>query len=173
MSLSELQPNEYNSYYQQYLDKIESREEDIIEGLRQGKSRTLQFFKSLTSEQWVHTYAPDKWTPKEVLQHLIDTERIFGYRAFRIGRRDTTALAGFDQDLFVPPSDANNKSVDQLLEEYTITRDYTLSLVGSLSSEDLASMGNASNSPVSARAALWIVVAHDIWHIDIIKERYL
>lgn len=173
MSRSELQPNEYNPYYQQYLDKIDSSVGGLTEGLRNGKAHTLQFFQSLTAEQWMHAYAPDKWTPKEVLQHLIDTERIFGYRSFRIARRDTTALAGFDQNIYVPTSGANDKSADQLLGEYTMTRDYTLSLVGSFSPDDLATIGNANNSPVSARAALWILVGHDIWHIDIIKERYL
>ncbi|MEL7145588.1 MAG: DinB family protein [Bacteroidota bacterium] len=172
MPLIELQPTEYNAYYQQYLDKITGKEE-LHPSLRKGKSRTLKFFQTLTAAQWMRAYAPGKWTPKEVLQHLIDTERIFGYRAFRIARRDTTSLAGFDQDIYIQPSGANDKTAEQLLEEYTATRDYTLSLVKSLSADDLAAMGTANGTPLSARAALWILIAHDIWHIDIIKERYL
>ena len=172
MPLSELQPTEYDAYYQPFLDRIKDTA-NLKKGMQNGKSSTLEFFKSLSSDQWLHRYAPDKWTPKEVLQHLIDTERIFGYRAFRIARRDTTNLAGFDQNVYVQPSGANNKSVDQLLAEYIATRDYTISLTESLTAEDLAAMGNANNGPVSARAVLWILLGHDLWHIDIIKERYL
>ena len=172
MPLTDLKPNEYNPYYQQFLDKIKD-EGSLIECLQNGAKATVSFFNSLTDEQWMLRYAPEKWTPKEVLQHLIDTERIFSYRGLRIGRRDTTALAGFDQDIYVEPSGANAKSAEQLLEEYRITRDHTLSLAGSLSDEDLAALGHASDSPVSARAVFWITIAHEIWHIDIIKERYL
>ena len=86
---------------------------------------------------------------------------------------DKTALPGYEQDDYVTPSEANNKSIEKLLEEFSITRMYSLNLIESISDENLKNLGTASDSPVSARACGFILLGHSVWHIDIIKERYL
>ena len=133
----------------------------------------IDYFSSIPKDKLEFRYQPKKWTIKEVLQHIIDTERIFTYRLLRIARKDTTPLAGFDQDIYVDPSEANNKSINDLIEEFSTTRLYTINLINSISNENLKNLGTASNSPVSARACAFILLGHSIWHINIIKERYL
>ncbi|MEM1327162.1 MAG: DinB family protein [Bacteroidota bacterium] len=172
MTVNNLLFNEYNAYYQRYLDQIDETT-GLVSGLKKGKKRTTQFFDSIPEDKLLYRYAEEKWTPKEVLQHLIDTERVFAYRAFRIGRGDVTALANFDQDIYIEPSGANEKSRIELLEEYDLVRRHTISLVKSLSDKNLMNIGVASNHPISARAAAFINIGHEMWHIKIIKERYL
>lgn len=172
MKLSELSTNEYDPYYQRYLDKL-TADSELVTGFEQGLKDMLHFFNNLPEDKLVHRYALDKWSVKEVWQHLIDTERVFIYRCFRIARRDVTALSGFDQTIYVPPSNAHQKSRQQLVEEYQSGRDQSVSILKSLSSEDLAFVGNANESAMSARAAAFTIIGHDRWHRDIIKERYL
>ena len=95
------------------------------------------------------------------------------YRLLRIARKDKTALAGYEQDDYVLPSEANNKSIEELIHEFTITRLYSINLISSISDENLNNLGTASNSHVSARACAFILLGHTVWHINIIKERYL
>ncbi|CAM1347963.1 DinB family protein [Tenacibaculum crassostreae] len=172
MIKKDLQPAEYNEYYGRYIDMI-SDETELIKGLENDKKFVIDFFSSIPKEKLEYRYQPEKWTIKEVLQHIIDTERIFMYRFLRIARADKTALKGFDQDDFILPSEANKKSIDELIHEFTVTRLYTLNLVNSIPEKYLNAMGTASSSPISARACAFILLGHSIWHINIIKERYL
>lgn len=172
MKISDLKPNEYNVYYERYISQV-SNETTLINGLVKDKKMVIDFFSSIPEDKLEYRYQPEKWTVKDLLQHIIDTERIFMYRLLRIARKDETALAGFDQDIYVAPSNANNKSLKNLLEEFSITRLYSLNLINSLSEENLKNLGTASDSTVSARACGFILLGHSIWHIDIIKERYL
>lgn len=172
MKISDLKPNEYNVYYERYISQV-SNETTLINGLVKDKKMVIDFFSSIPEDKLEYRYQPEKWTVKDLLQHIIDTERIFMYRLLRIARKDETALAGFDQDIYVAPSNANNKSLKNLLEEFSITRMYSLNLINSLSEENLKNLGTASDSTVSARACGFILLGHSIWHIDIIKERYL
>mgnify|MGYP000126732437 CR=1 FL=1 len=172
MIKAELKSNEYNAYYERYISLV-SNETTLINGLVKDKEMVINFFSSIPKDKLEYRYQPEKWTVKELLQHIIDTERIFMYRLLRIARRDETALAGFDQDIYVAPSNANNKSLKNLLEEFSITRMYSLNLINSISDENLKNSGTASDSPVTARACAFILLGHSVWHIDIIKERYL
>lgn len=172
MLKKELQSNEYNEFYKGYIDGI-SPETSLLEGLEEDEKMILDFFSSIPKEKWTYRYQPEKWSIKEVLQHIIDTERIFMYRFLRIARQDKTPLAGFEQDNYISPSGADSKLIESLLHEFTITRAYTLNLVTSVSNENLVNMGTASNAPVSARACAFILLGHSKWHIKIIKERYL
>ncbi|WP_425658589.1 DinB family protein [Tenacibaculum ascidiaceicola] len=108
-----------------------------------------------------------------MLQHIIDTERIFMYRVLRIARKDITPIEGFDQDIYIKPSSANDKTIEALLEEFKTTRLYSINLLNNISNENLCSIGVANNSPASARACAFILLGHSVWHMDIIKERYL
>lgn len=172
MTKQNIQSNEHDEYYKRYLDKV-ADSVDLKKGFEEDKKMIVDFFSSVPKDKLQYRYEPKKWTIKEVLQHIIDTERIFMYRFLRIARKDTTAMTGFDQDIYIVPSGANDKSIEELLEEFTISRSYSMNLINSISDENLINLGTASNSPVSARACAFILLGHSVWHIDIIKERYL
>ena len=172
MTRQELNPKEYNEYYARYIDNVSSTT-DLKTGFEEDKKMVIDFFSSVPEEKLTYKYQSKKWSIKEILQHIIDTERIFIYRLLRIARKDTTALAGFDQDIFIEPSEANSKSIEELLHEFTTTRLYSINLINSISDVNLQNMGTASDSSISARACAFILLGHSIWHINIIKERYL
>lgn len=172
MKKSDLNPIEFNEYYGRYINKLNDNAE-LIESFEFGKRSVLDFFGSLPQEKLDYCYEPEKWSIKEVLQHLIDTERVFMYRCLRIARNDRTPLAGFDQNTYIEPSNAKNKSVNDLLNEFRINRENSIVLLKSLSNDNLKHIGNASNHNLSARAAAFIIPGHDIWHMEIVKERYL
>lgn len=172
MIKTDVASNEYNSYYQIYLNKL-SDNVNLLDGFINGRKDVLDFFSSLPNEKHDFAYDKGKWTVKEVFQHLIDTERVFMYRCFRIARRDATPLAGFDQDDFIMTCNANSKSIEVLLKEFASVRDSSIALLKSLGKEDLEFIGKASNHKISARAVAFINLGHYLWHIDIIKERYL
>ena len=172
MKKLELKSSEYNEYYGRYVDLV-TNETELISGLEADKKMVLDFFSSVPKDKLEYRYQPEKWTIKEMLLHIIDTERIFMYRLLRIARKDTTPLAGYDQDIYVAPSEANSKSLEELIKEFSVTRDYTLNLVKSISAKNLKNMGTASNSTISARACAFILLGHSLWHINIINERYL
>lgn len=169
---TDLNETEFNSYYARYIDKL-SETVTLRKGFEVGKTSVLRFFTSIAKDKLEYRYAPEKWSIKEVLQHLIDTERIFMYRCFRIARNDKTDLAGFDQEIYIDPSAANSKSLVELLNEFEAVRNSSISLLNSLSDTNLKYVGNASDDAMSARAAAFTVIGHEIWHMNIIKERYL
>ncbi|MEQ8577026.1 DinB family protein [Fulvivirga sp.] len=172
MTNSEIHFNEYDPYYGRYISKI-APSTHLRDGYINGLKQTMSFFKSVPKNKLLYNYAPDKWTVQEILQHLIDTEKIFMYRCFRIARRDTTSLAGFNQEIYVEPSGANNKSIEELLDEYRIGREGSITFLKSITDEDLLFIGDANGGPMSARAAAFTIIGHDIWHMEIIKGRYL
>lgn len=172
MTKLDLSPKEFDEYYLRYIDKV-SKNTSLRKGVRDGKKTVIDFFTSIPSEKLTYRYQPEKWSIKEVLQHLIDTERIFMYRCFRIARKDVTPLAGFDQNTYITPSEADKKSLGDLLNEFIINRNNSIALLNSLSDENLQHIGNSNGSDMSARAAAFTILGHDIWHMEIIKERYL
>jgi hypothetical protein len=133
----------------------------------------LDTLTGLSDEQALHRYAPDKWTIKEVLGHITDAERIFTYRALRIARGDATPLASFDQDAYVQSGNAGRRTLRDLLDEFSAVRGATLALFRSLSADEAARLGTASNASVSARGLCYITVGHAGHHLRILKERYL
>jgi hypothetical protein len=172
MIKKELKSTEYNDYYKRYIEKV-SNNVDLKIGLEDDKKMVIDFFTSVPKDKLTYKYAPEKWTVKEILQHIIDTERIFIHRLFRISRKDTTPLPGYEQDDYINPSEANNKSLEELIHEFTVTRLYSINIINSISDENLNNMGTASNSKMSARACGFLLLGHSIWHINVIKERYL
>lgn len=171
MTVKDLRHEEYNSYYQTYLNKTNSSE--LKDGLRINRDKFLLFLKSIPSNKHEFRYEVGKWTIKEMLLHCIDTERIFAYRALRVARQDQTPLTGFDQDAYAEPSKANNRSFESLLNEYKSVREATISLFDSFDDDMLLAKGFASNSPISVRALGFIIMGHENHHCDVLKERYL
>lgn len=172
MTTKDLSKSECDVYYRQYIQKL-SNTISLKKGMVQGKKDVVAFFEAIPLEKHNYQYAPGKWTIKEILQHLIDTERIFTYRCFRIARNDKTSLAGYDQNVYIEPSKASQKTMQQLVKEYEAVRGSSISLIESLPEEDLLRIGYANDGEMSAGAAAFITIGHEIWHIDIIKERYL
>ena len=145
MTKQELHQEEYNEYYARYIDKVSSTA-DLKTGFEKDKKMIIDFFSSLPKEKLTYRYQPEKWSVKEILQHIIDTERIFMYRLLRIARKDTTALAGFDQDIFIEPSQADTKTLEELLHEFTSTRLYSINLINSISNVNLKNMGKGQGT---------------------------
>lgn len=171
MSTPYLESHEYNNYYSGYINQVTGG--NIMESLEKGKTEILKFFESIPGEKWIYSYADGKWTIKEVVQHLLDTERVFAYRALCFSRKDDVELPGFDQDDYLRNSNANSRTKESLIEEYLSIRDASISLFKSFSEEMLLQIGIASNNPLSVRAAGYIIAGHEIHHCNVIKERYL
>lgn len=172
MKITDLTINEYNPYFSNYLSKL-PKSTNLISGFKEGNTQVFQFFNTISEDKLDYRYEADKWSIKEVFQHIIDTERVFIYRCFRISRHDKTPLTGFEQDDYVLPSNADKKSLDDLLEEYKTTRNYSINLLQGLNKYDLKFLGTVDGSPMSARAAAFIILGHEIHHINVIKELYL
>ena len=172
MKVSDLNPSEYNIYYKTYIDKV-SKEVNLMDGFINGQNNILNFFKDIPEDKLGYRYAKDKWSIKEVFQHIIDTERVFMYRCFRIARHDSTPLVGFEQDDYIKPSRADEKSLKSLIDEYQSVRLSFIVLLKSLNNVDLQCLGHASGNPLSARAAAFIILGHEIHHMEVIKKRYL
>ena len=169
MKRTDLQPDEFGAYYLNYIEQVDP-ELDLIQAFNQ--SRTKDFFQKIPDSGYSSKYGADKWTIGEVFQHIIDSERVFTYRMFRVGRGDQTPLPGFDQNVFMAPSRATEKSKIDLLTEFAATRSFTLSVVNSFVDPDWKRIGEASGNPLSARASAFIILGHEIWHTNIIEERY-
>lgn len=171
MTISELNPDEYNAYYLPYIER--AGDGNIFNALRNNHNLLISFVNNIDKDRLDYRYAEGKWTIKEIVQHLIDTERIFNYRALCIARCDKIDLPGFDQDVFVAHSHANERSIGSLMAEYKRVRLATISLFESFDQKALAEIGIASNSVLSVRAVAFIIVGHETHHLQVIKERYL
>ncbi len=172
MQRNTIHAKEHDVYYSRYLEKLPASI-GLLEAYHQDFDRVRSYFSAIPTPMHTYRYAAGKWSILEVLQHLIDTERIFIYRAFRIARADKTPLANFDQDGYVPASGAHGKSMATLLKEFEATRLASISLLESLAEEDLARIGTSSDNAMSARAAAFVVPGHNVWHMEIIDAKYL
>ncbi len=163
---------EYPPYAITYIDKVPN-DGQVLVHLQNNMNMLLSLAVKLSDEQLAYRYAPGKWTIKEVLIHIADTERIFAYRALRIGRGDTTPLPGFEQDDYVPASHANERTIASIMEEYEAVRKASLTLLYSMLPGAFTNIAACNNAPVSLRALAYMIAGHEMHHVDIIKERYL
>ena len=172
MSASAVRPvqNEYDSYYHRYISLVP--EEDVLIALDQQLSETLILLRSLSEQHGTFRYEPDKWSVKEVLGHLIDTERIMSYRALRIARNDRTPIPGFEQDDYVRNGDFDKRSVSNLAREFEQVRRSTISLFRNLEPEAWERKGIANNVEISVRALAYVIAGHELHHKAILKDRY-
>ena len=171
MLLSELPTSEYNPFYHTYVMALGNV--DLLDELRNGKQVLFSLLEEIPEEKLTYAYAEDKWTLAEALVHMLDTERIFQYRALCIARNDKSEFPGFDQDAYVPVSNANNRSKKDLIDEYVAVRDSSITLFASLDEEALKRVGVASGSKMSVRALGFITSGHQAHHVRILRERYL
>ncbi|MEO9514000.1 MAG: DinB family protein [Flavobacteriaceae bacterium] len=171
MLSSELPISEYNPFYHTYILALE--DVSLMSALENGKKAFLILVNGLDTEGLNYAYEEGKWTLAEVLMHIIDTERVFQYRALRFARNDRTPLPGFDQNIFVQGIDLSEKPIKEIVQEYTTVRDATLQLFKSFDKEVLQKIGIASGSEMSVRAMGFIICGHQAHHLGIIRERYL
>jgi uncharacterized damage-inducible protein DinB len=130
---------------------------------------------SLPEEKLYYRYAPGKWSIKEVLVHIVDDERIFSYRAMRFARNEQNNLIGFDQDSYAHYSDADNRDLDNIFEEYEAVRKSTIALFNGLPEESLTRMGHGTGTfnDATVRALAYHIAGHELHHINLIREKYL
>jgi uncharacterized damage-inducible protein DinB len=165
--------NEYTPYFEQYLQLVSKEGKSIIEYLIDSQKNFESLLRNLPLEKHNFSYAEGKWTMKELIQHIIDTERIFSYRALCFARNDSTSLPGFDQDIFVENDNANDRNYYDLLDEMAVLRKSSVQLYKSFSDEALLRIGVASENKMSVRALGYLFSGHQIHHLNIVKERYL
>lgn len=163
--------NEYPSFYANYVNlAIGNSIKELIEN---HSNKILEFIQLLPNEQENFTYAEDKWTIKEVIQHCIDAERVFIYRALRFARKDATPLPGFDENEYAQAAKQNNRSFAKVKDEFELLRKSSDTFLLSLQENDLTFLGTANGNSISLNAICFIVFGHLLHHQKIILERYL
>ena len=162
---------EYFEYYETYVSNVAG--DDVLAVLEKQSDELLQLFADIPEEKGTFAYADCKWTIKELLSHLIDGERIFAYRILRISRGDETPIEGFEQDGYIENSNANNRCIAELIDEFDLQRRSNLLMLKNISDENSQRMGTASEKPVSVRALAYISAGHVTHHVGILKEWYL
>jgi uncharacterized damage-inducible protein DinB len=164
------QPGEYAPYYERYISLVQG--EDILDTLDQQRRQTMLLLCSRDDEDGDFRYAPDKWSVKEVLGHVCDTERIFAYRALRISRADATPIEGFEQDDYVRNGPFAQRPLADLVEDFIAVRRSTLSLLRNLDEVAWSRRGIANKNEVSVRALAYIIAGHELHHRRILEEKY-
>jgi len=170
MRTSELNLTEPYPFYKTYIDILGDVE--LLDMLQSQLGNFPEFMESIPDDKLRFKYEPEKWTVAQVLQHVIDTERIFQHRAFRFSRGDASVLPGFDQDSYAEKSMAERRSKESIIEEYKIVRKSTISLFANLDRNALENTGLASNLKWSVAALGFAICGHQKHHRNIIRERY-
>ena len=164
-------PETYFPYFKRYVDQVP--EEDLATAFTNQLPILKSFLNAITEEKSTYAYAPGKWTLKELLQHMTDTERIFNYRALAIARKETASLPGFDENTYADNSNANNRSWQALVDEFIVVRQSTQFLYDSFTDEMFVSAGIASNNPLTVVSLGFTTLGHFYHHKTVIEERYL
>jgi uncharacterized damage-inducible protein DinB len=163
---------EYPAYAIMYM-KLVPDDGLLLKHLRDGFNSIQKLILPLPEEKLLYRYATNKWTIKEVLVHLIDDERIYAYRALCFARNEKTPLPGFEQDDYIAASNANDRSLKNILQEYEAVRNATIALYEGLDDGALVRSGIANNNKATVRALGYHIVGHEFHHVNIIKEKYL
>jgi hypothetical protein len=162
--------NEYPPYYNRYINLIE--DEDILAVLENQKQEISDLLNGLGEEAAAYRYAPDKWSVKEVIGHIIDVERIFSHRALRFARNDKTPLPEFDQDNYIHNANFDLRTLIDIADEYRAVRESTLSMFYSFADEFYSREGTASGFKFTVRAIPFIIAGHEVHHQQILREQY-
>ena len=164
-------PDEFNSFYNGYVNSVPAG--NVLVFLEAQRNEFLSILDNLHAQQAEYRYAPDKWSLKEVLGHMTDTEWIFSYRLLRFVRGDETPLPGMDQNVFMEGKPFAPRPMAEMVQDFNAIRTASIRLIGSLNSADFNRIGIASGFPFSSRALVWIIAGHCQHHMNVIKERYL
>ncbi|PFA69168.1 damage-inducible protein DinB [Bacillus sp. AFS015802] len=163
--------NEYPPYYKEYVNNVPDG--DLLQVLDGQLNETMNLLKNLSEEKAELRYAPKKWTIKEVVGHITDTERIMGYRLLSVGRGEKAMLPGYQDDEYVKRAKFNRFTLSELLHHQSLVRQNTILLLQSMDEEALLQRGNANGAEVTARAIAYIIAGHEIHHRRLIVDRYL
>ena len=158
-------------FYHGYISQVQ--ENDLMEAFKNGTLTFTKFLESIPSSKHNYRYAEGKWTIKEVLQHIIDAERVFNYRALRFARKDPAPLPGFDENIFAANAKVEKRNWNDLLDEFKTVRRSSEQLFTSFDEEQLNATGIASNHSNYVLGFGYIIVGHSLHHMKVIKERYL
>ncbi len=158
-------------WYHRYIDAV--KEDELSAALKNQTALFNRFFEAIPVEKREFRYAAGKWSVKEIIQHIIDAERVFAYRALRFARKDATPLPGFDENTYAENAKTDNRDWKELIEELNSVRRSSECMFNSFDEEQLNETGVASGNPISVLAIGFIIAGHANHHINIIKERYL
>lgn len=161
---------EYGPYYQTYINYTSGKDYSILQ--QQYNDRIIESWSAIPLEKINFAYAPDKWTIKQMFQHVIDTERIFAYRALAIARKEKISIPGFDEKKYAENATAAHRNWKDMIAEWKIVRQSTNMLFASFTEEDWKQKGIASENPMSVNALSFIIFGHALHHLHILKERY-
>lgn len=164
------EPTEYAPYYGTYVGAVPDG--DVLEFLAEQATRAAAHLGRVETARETHRYAPGKWSVREVVGHMSDTERVFAYRLLTFARGDRSELPGMDQDVFMAASGFHARPLASIASEFSAVRESTLALVRSLAPGDADRVGVASGHPVSVRALTWIIAGHAEHHLNVLADRY-
>ncbi|HEX8556967.1 MAG TPA: DinB family protein [Pyrinomonadaceae bacterium] len=165
-------PDEYAAYYEKYVS-LAADAGDVLETLERQGAETLALLRGLPEERGAHRYGEGKWSVRQLVGHVNDTERLFAYRALAIARGDGAPLPGMDQEVWMAGSDFDSRALGDLADEFEAVRASTLHLLRHLSPDAWARRGVASDNEVTVRALAYIIAGHEAHHLRILRERYL
>jgi len=171
MTALQINENEYAPFYKNYIKAL--GDVNLLDILNTSFEDLSAALKGLSEEKLLFRYQDGKWTIKELMQHIIDAERVLSYRALRYSRNDATDLPGFDEDWYVDNSNGNQRNFEDLLNEFSHLRAATISLFESFTPEMLQIKGSLSGNDMSVRALGFIIAGHQMHHLKIMKEKYL
>ncbi|MGH7726407.1 MAG: DinB family protein [Candidatus Eiseniibacteriota bacterium] len=162
--------DEHVPYFSRYIDRVPGH--DPLAALASQIEETTALVLAAGEAKAGYRYAPDKWTVRDVIGHLMDSERVFAYRALRFGRGDETPVPGFDENIYVPGGNFNRRTLADVVAEFRAVRAATLALFKGLEDDAWGRRGVASGNPVSVRALAWIAAGHELHHVAVLRERY-
>ena len=162
--------NEYEGFFERYVNLVPG--EDALQALQQQQHQVDSLLRNLPEEQAQRAYAEGKWTVKQLLGHLIDTERIMNYRALCFSRNEKQPLPGFDENDYVAHAGFNERTIASLLEDYAVVRQGTLLLFGKMPAPMLTRTGTANQNTLSVRALAYVIAGHELHHLQILRSRY-
>jgi len=162
--------SEFAEYYQRYVSQVPDG--DLLSDLEKQGRETVKLLRGIDEKRSQHRYAEGKWTIREVAGHLIDTERVFAYRALSFARGDQTALPSFDENEWARTSNAGRRALPELIAEFELVRAATLAMFRGFTDVEFGRKGVASNNPITVRALAYIVAGHERHHVKVLRERY-
>lgn len=163
--------SEYGAYFGRYIGLV--TDPDILQTLEGQLKSTSALLQTISDEKGNHRYEPGKWSVKELIGHIADSERVFAYRALRFARNDATELPGFDQDIFAAHANYAKMPMSEIVRDYTAVRHATLSLFKCLDNESWSRRGIANKNEMTVRALAFTIAGHELHHIAILNSRYL
>lgn len=162
---------EYAPYFGKYVELVPGS--DLVSALRSEIAETVATLRAVSDADSLRRYDDGKWSLREVVGHMIDTERIFAYRALRIARGDATPLPGFDQDPYIATARFDERKWGSLIDEFEAVRRSNLFLFEGLDAEAWGRRGTCSNNPITVRGLGYVIAGHEAHHMRIVRERYL